>query len=187
VNCTSSEAQIIAQRFMTGDLYEEHESSTILAVRANQRFFRTTEDVLVRHDVRPGMFYTLDSTQKAFDGRITPQVPDQTRPFTKNDLLRDETAGEWAFRYFAQGASSVPGAVIGTLAGAGAGAVATALFPPAAPASVPMMLAPLGLSLGGSAVVGGGVIGGLIGSQAGPDQEESPKQTQSIEMDPYRK
>jgi hypothetical protein len=172
MNCTSPEAQMIAQRFMTGDLYEEHGTSTVVAVHANQRFFRTTEDVLVRHDVRPGVFYTLNSTQKAFDVRITPQVPDQTRPFTKNDLLRDETAGEWAFRYFAQGASSVPGAVIATLAGASAGAIGTALFPPAAPATVPMMLAPLGLSLGGGAVVGGGVIGGLIGSQAGPNDDE---------------
>jgi hypothetical protein len=102
VNCVSLEAQLIAQRFMTGDLFEEPETSTIVAVHANQRFFRKTADVLVRHDVRPGVYYTLDNSQKAFDVRITPQVPDQTRPFTKSDLLRDETTSEWALRHVAK-------------------------------------------------------------------------------------
>ncbi|RYF47020.1 MAG: hypothetical protein EOO38_12990 [Cytophagaceae bacterium] len=175
MNRTSREAQMIEQRFMTGDLFEEPGTSTIVAVHANQRFFRTTEDVFVRHDVRPGIFYTLDSSQKLFTVRIAPQVPDQTRPFTKEDLLRDETNGEWILRVLANNAGEVQSAVIGSIAGAGAGAVGTLLFPPAAPATVPTMLAPLGLSLGGSAIVGGGVIGGLIGSQAAPDRDESPE------------
>lgn len=162
---SSPEGISIRERLFRASLIEDPATSTIRERKGRQVYFRTIDDIFVRYDVEPDRYYVLDRRNVQFvpkpDVVPLPLVPDTTRCFSADDLLRDKTYKEWCLSFLSQqGPSTIVGPVLGPVGGAlasGALIFITPLGPPvlAAATAYGPTAAYLGAMAGSGVLVGG--------------------------------
>lgn len=131
---TSTEAQDIQRRFFKDKLIEDHDARTIVSTDGRQRYFRAIEEtgeiVFIRENIPYGRFHKLNPQCTEFEPTPNRYDPDITRPFTKNDLLRDSTTREYLTDLVVQQApGSIAGSAIGTAAAVLGGGALLVLTP----------------------------------------------------------